>query len=73
MIQSIDRVFSDKYANHTALGDNLILLLMYRFAFPFSCILNRLQFSPNQITTISTLLAIFAAISLVCGLGPGYL
>lgn len=65
MMQFLARFFSDKYVNHAAIGGNHLLLLMYRFSFPFSYILNKLRFTPNQITSLSTAFAILAAICLV--------
>lgn len=63
----MDRIFSDKYANHEAIGGNALLWIMYRFAYPFSFVLHKLGFSPNQITTLSTISAILAAIFLMLG------
>lgn len=68
MSKFIDRVFSDKYANHKAIGGNTLLWIMYRFAYPFSIVLNRLGLSPNQITTLSTISAILAGAFLILGL-----
>lgn len=67
MINLIDRIFSDKYANHKTVGENTLLLMMYRFAYPFALVLNKLRLSPNQITTLSTFSAILAASFLMLG------
>jgi phosphatidylglycerophosphate synthase len=67
MADLISGFFSDKYANHKAIGANVLLLLMYRFSYPFSFVLYRLGFSPNQITTLSTFSAILAATFLILG------
>jgi hypothetical protein len=56
----IQRIFSDKYVNRPAIANNLLLLAMYRFAYPFAFLLNRFGLSPDQITTLS-LLSAFAA------------
>jgi phosphatidylglycerophosphate synthase len=61
----INRIFSDKYVNHGAVVGNVLLLLMYRFAYPFAYILNKLGLSPNQITTQSFVFTILAFFSLV--------
>lgn len=65
MSSFIGRIFSDKYVNHSAVIDNIVLLLMYRFAYPFSVLLCKLRFSPNQITTLSLIFSILAFIALV--------
>ncbi len=65
MNKILSQVFSGEYANQKATGNNFILWIMYRFAYPFAVLLNKLHLSPNQITTISTALAIFAFIALV--------
>jgi len=61
----LSRVFSEKYVNHAAVADNVFLLLMYRFAYPFAYLLNKIRLSPNNITTQSlvfTVLSFFALI-----------
>ena len=63
----ISRIFSDQYANHKAIGENTLLWIMYRLAYPFSFVLYKLRFSPNKITTLSTIFALLAAIFLVMG------
>ena len=63
----IERFFSDEYANHKAIGGNTLLLVIYRFAYPFAFVLHKLGFSPNQITTLSTISAILAAFFLILG------
>jgi len=52
------KIFSDEYVNRPAIGSNGLLLLMYRFAYPFAVILDRLQISPNKITTLSLVFAL---------------
>ncbi|AUZ84052.1 CDP-alcohol phosphatidyltransferase family protein [Methylophaga nitratireducenticrescens] len=59
------RFFSDKYAKREAIGANLLLLLMYRFSYPFASILSSMGFSPNQITTMSLFTSLVAATLLV--------
>lgn len=65
MNKIIGRIFSEKYVNHAAVVDNIILLLMYRFTYPFAALLNKLHLSPNQITTQSLVFAIFSFAALV--------
>lgn len=64
MIKSLDRIFTDKYANHEAIGDNFILLGMYRFFSPFAVLLHRMRFTPDQITTGSLLMTMLAFVAL---------
>jgi len=61
----VNRVFSNKYVNHAAVVNNFILLAMYRFAYPFAVLLNRLHLSPNLITTFSLLFSILSFCALV--------
>ena len=65
MTSLLARVFSDRYANHGAIGHNLLLLAMYRFAFPFAHTFNVLGLTPNQLTAFSCVTALAAAASLV--------
>ncbi|WP_301102024.1 CDP-alcohol phosphatidyltransferase family protein [Propionivibrio sp.] len=65
MKQIIDRIFSERYVNHGAVVGNVVLLLMYRFAYPFAVLLNTLRLSPNQITSCSLMFSIAAFLSLV--------
>jgi len=58
-------MFSERYVNRGAIGDNVLLLLMYRFAFPFSVLLNKFRITPNQITTLSIIFSILALLSLL--------
>lgn len=58
-------IFSDKYVNRPAIANNLLLLSMYRFAYPFAFLLNRFGLSPDQITTLSLLSAIAAFAALI--------
>jgi len=64
MITFLSRVFSDRYVNEAAIGSNLLLLGMYRFAYPFSVLFVGLRLSPNFITTLSLICALLAALSL---------
>jgi len=61
----ITSIFSDEYANRSAIGNNLLLLLMYRFAYPFAVTLSAIGFSPNQITTMSVFASVIAAMLLI--------
>lgn len=65
MKRIIDRIFSDQYVNHGAVAKNVLLLVMYRFAYPFAVLLNTLHLSPNQITSSSLVFSIFSFIALV--------
>ncbi len=60
-----NKIFSDKYVNNAAISDNIVLLIMYRFAFPFSILLSKLRLTPNQITTLSLLFSLFSFVALV--------
>ena len=69
MTALLARVFSDRYANHGTIGHNLLLLAMYRFAYPFARALNAIGLTPNQLTALSCAAAVAAAAALV--LHPG--
>ena len=58
----IDRIFSGKYTHRNV---NFVQIVMYRIAYPFAVMLNKLHLSPNQITTASLLFAILAFVALV--------
>jgi len=61
-----DQIFSDKYV----IADvNVIQLLMYRIAYPFAVLLNKLHLSPNQITTLSLTFSMLAFVALVADEG----
>lgn len=64
MATFLSRFFSDRYANYEAIGNNLLLLLMYRFAYPFAVVLSAIRLGPNQITTLSVLFSLAAALCL---------
>lgn len=53
----IDRVFCGDYVHS---GVNILQRVMYRGAFPFAVLLNRMGMSPNRITTASLAFAILA-------------
>lgn len=61
----LQRLFSEQYVNRGAIGSNVLLYAMYRFAYPFAFVLNRLGVTPDAITTLSVLTAILAFASLV--------
>ena len=61
----IRKVFSKNYANLPAVENNSLLLLMYRFAYPFAVVLNKLRISPNQITALSSFFAGFSFVVLI--------
>jgi len=61
----LQHVFSEQYVNRGAIGSNMLLYAMYRFAYPFAFVLNRLGVTPDAITTLSILTAILAFASLV--------
>ena len=71
MNKIINHVFSEKYVNHVAVADNVVLMMMYRFAYPFAYLLNKLHLSPNQITTQSLVFTILAFLSLSYDKGWG--
>ena len=71
MNKIINRIFSAKYVNHIAVANNAILMVMYRFAYPFAYLLNKLHLSPNQITTQSLVFTILAFIALIYDKGWG--
>ena len=66
------RIFSDKFVNRVAVANNLVLLAMYRFAYPFAFLLNRFGISPDQITTLSLLSSIAAFSALVLHASAGW-
>lgn len=70
MIKTIKLIFSDSHVNREAVTDNFLLLLMYRLAFPFAVILNKVGLSPNQITTQSLVCSVLAFLALV--FDPGW-
>jgi phosphatidylglycerophosphate synthase len=61
----LQRIFSEQYVNRGAIGSNMLLYAMYRFAYPFAFVFNRLGVTPDAITTLSILTAILAFASLV--------
>ena len=62
MKKIIDRIFSEKYVTP---GANFIQRQMYRLAYPFAVLLNKLHFSPNLITTLSLVFTIFSFVALI--------
>ena len=62
---AISDLFTDKFANRAATADNMLLLAMYRFVNPIAVLLNKIGFSPDQITTLSLISAVLAFIALV--------
>lgn len=50
----------------------MLLLAMYRFAYPFAFILNRIRISPDRITTLSLLSAALAFLTLVLHASYGW-
>ncbi len=62
---NIKDIFSDQFVNKTANKENILLISMYRFAYPFSLILNKLNLNPNQVTVASLILTILACTSLI--------
>lgn len=65
MTKWLNNFFSDEYVNRNAIVNNYLLVLMYRFAFPFSVLLNKINITPNQITTQSIVFSLLAFLSLV--------
>lgn len=62
-MNTLSDFFSDKYLNKAA-ESNILIYLLGRFSYPLSLIFVKLRITPNQITTISTLLAVASAITL---------
>ena len=60
----LDKLFSSKYVNKSAVKNNIVVSLIGRFSYPFSFIFSKIGVTPNQITTLSIILAIASAISL---------
>jgi len=61
----LSNFFSSEFINKKAAKNNIIIYLLGRLAYPFAFILVKIGFSPNQITTLSTVFAVFAFLSLV--------
>ncbi|MDT8340394.1 MAG: CDP-alcohol phosphatidyltransferase family protein [Longimicrobiales bacterium] len=59
MRRRLTHFFSDRYVQKVE--GNALLYWMYRLAYPFAVLLNRLSLRPNHITTLSLICAIFAA------------
>ena len=57
--------FSSEYINKRAAKNNIIIYLLGRLSYPFAVLLVKIGFSPNQITTLSTIFAVLASISLI--------
>lgn len=66
------RLFSEQYVNRGAIGGNMLLYAMYRFAYPFAYVLNCVGISPDAITTLSILSAIMAFVVLASGAAYGW-
>lgn len=71
MKKQVDCIFSDKYVNHKAVVGNIVMLWMYRFAYPFSVLLSKLSLNPNQITTLSLAFSILTFLALMFDKGWG--
>lgn len=61
----IDKLFSDEYINKNAAKNNIIIYLLGRLSYPFAVVFTKIGVTPNQITTLSTLLGISSAVALV--------
>lgn len=57
--------FSEEFINIKAVEDNPVLYYLYRIFYPIARLLNFLKFSPNLITFVSLVFAIFAAIAIL--------
>jgi phosphatidylglycerophosphate synthase len=64
-IHKVKHIFSAEYANKPAIGNNLLLLWMYKFSYPFAIALSALGLSPNWITSLSLITSLAAAYVLV--------
>lgn len=62
MRRTFSHLFSAEYAKWS---ENAVLVLMYRLAYPFAYQLNKLNFSPNLITSLSLMFSILAFVALV--------
>ncbi len=58
-------IFSETYANKSAVSENWLLLWMYKLTFPAAVLLAKCKISPNQITTASLVCAVFSFISII--------
>lgn len=63
--KKLREIFSDKYANKTAVSENWILRWMYILTYPVAVFLSKCNLTPNQITTLSLISAILSFISIV--------
>jgi len=61
----INRIFSAQYVNKEAAKNNIIVYILGRFSYPFSVVFAKIGVTPNQITTLSSLLAILSSLALV--------
>jgi phosphatidylglycerophosphate synthase len=61
----VKNVFSAEYANKAAIGNNLLLLLMYKFSYPFAMALAALGLRPNWITSLSLIASLAATYVLI--------
>ena len=64
-MNALSDFFSDKYINQNAAKNNIIIYLLGRLSYPFSVVFTKIGVSPNQLTTVSTMMAILSSISLV--------
>jgi|APSaa5957512535_1039671.scaffolds.fasta_scaffold16171_4 hypothetical protein len=65
----VDKLFSDEYINKNAAKNNVIIYLLGRLSYPFAVVFAKIGITPNQITTLSTLLAILSAAVLIYDAG----
>lgn len=65
------QVFNGDFAKRDAIGSNMLLMLMYKLAYPFALLLSALGFSPNQITTMSIIASLASSLVLVIDDGWG--
>jgi predicted neutral ceramidase superfamily lipid hydrolase len=61
----LQKLFSSQYINQGAAKNNIVIYLIGRLSYPFTVLLVKIGFSPNQITTLSIIFAIFASASLI--------
>jgi phosphatidylglycerophosphate synthase len=62
---NVGQFFSEAYINIKAVEDNPVLYYLYRIFYPIARLLNFFKLSPNLITFISLVFALFAATAII--------
>lgn len=68
----ISQFFSDKHINQRGIAGNPLQRILYRFAYPFASLLNRIGLTPDQITGLSLAFACCAFAALVIDDGAAW-